>query len=176
MGYFQEMMMKRLEDIQERAQQVADNVAKEVGKEADQYALRMIIPEAEYELRSAFRNATAAWYNAYSPKKYSRSFSLFDAMNIDTGGNMSIGWLYKEDMSKPSWGGGSFNIYGLVFEGGSHGGPVHGRAPVKSTPIPVLFEREMPRIHDRLQRSINDYGQRYFAENFNTRFQQRFQP
>ena len=60
MGYFQEMMMKRLEDIQVRAQQVADNVAKEVGKEADQYALRMIIPEAEYELRSAFRNSTAA--------------------------------------------------------------------------------------------------------------------
>lgn len=175
MGFFQDMMSKELEKIQQRAQKVADEVTAEVGKEADEYAIKSVVPLAESELKSAYHNSAAAWYNAYSPKKYQRSFSLYNALLFDNEGGTAIGWKFDDSiMNKRSWRGGTYNIYSLVFEGGAHGGPVHGRSPVSTTPIPVMFDVEVVGIQKMLQDRINQYGQEYFASHFQQRFYERF--
>lgn len=151
----------------------AAQASQEVGKAADKYAFEAVIPELEEEMKLAYWNATSAWYRAYVPKEYGRSHSLYDALKFKRPGDMSFGWEYKEeDMVKPSWNGGSYNIYGRVFNGGSHGGPVHGHPPVRTTAIPVLFDQLLPEVQSVIQDRINDLGQEYYATHFEERINQ----
>ena len=180
MNFFQQKIEKELERILQKAERVKEEVSEEVGREADAYALESVIPFAEVEILSAYLGSSAAWYNAYSPKKYKRTYGLYDALifggNADVEEN-AIGWQFDDtNMNRPSWGGGSYNIYKLVFEGGAHGGPVHGRPPKVTTPIPELFAAELERrdVHGMIQEKINQYGQEYFASHLHQRFQERF--
>ena len=169
-GYFENLVKQRFAKLQEKADIAAQTAAKEVGKEADKYAFNTVVPELEEALKDAYQESTAAWYNAYTPKKYSRAYSLFNGMQIDNPGDMTFGWSYKdEDMDKPSWGGGTYNIYSRVFVGGAHGGPVRGHRPARSTPIPTLLESKTHGIQDQIQGKIDFYGQQYFSEHFGER-------
>lgn len=169
-GYFENMVMRRFAKLQANANAAADQAAREVGKAADQYAFESVLPELEDELKLAYWNATSAWYRAYIPKMYSRSHSFYNALDIKQPESMAFGWEYKaDDMVKPSWNGGSYNVYGRVFLGGAHGGPVRGRAPAQSTPIPDLLDELTPEIQSMIQWKIDLLGQEYFESHFKER-------
>ena len=169
-GYFENMVMRRFAKLKASADAAAAKAAQEVGKEADRYAFETVLPELEEELRVAYWNATSAWYRAYIPKQYSRSYSFYNSLDIKSPGDMTFGWEYKDsEMVKPSWNGGSYNVYGRVFNGGSHGGPVRGHPPVKSTPIPTLLDELTPDVQSSIQRRIDVLGQEYFETHFGNR-------
>ena len=169
-GYFENMLMRKLSKFQEDANIAAERAAKEVGKEADKYAFNSVLPELEEELQIAYWNAVSTWYRAYIPKEYSRSHSFYDMLEIKKPREMTFGWEYKEeDMFKPSWSGRSYNVYGRVFNGGAHGGPVYGHLPVRTTSIPKLLEKATPEIQDLIQRKIEMLSQEYFQSHFGER-------
>ena len=175
-GYFGDLVKKQLADLQTRAQTVADEVSREVGREADSYAFKIVTPALRAAAETYFHDAAAQWYSAYSPVKYQRGWSLYDTMRITDPGEGGVGWLSDDSaLNKPSWGGGTYNIYGLVFEGGHHGGPVHGRIAASSTPIPTIFETSMEEnVYPDIQEQIYQLGQQYYEEHFAPRFEQRF--
>ena len=166
-GYFENMIKRHLEKLQKEVDAASSKAAKEVGKEADEYAFRTALPELEENMRLAYLASTAAWYRAYIPKKYSRSHSFYDALEIESDPDeMSFGWQYKDDeMDKPSWSGGTYNVYNRVFDQGRHGGPVHGRKSVQTTSIPALLDKQTREIQSYTQERINVYSQQYFKEN-----------
>jgi hypothetical protein len=173
-GYWEEWTKNYVRRVQERAQEVAIEVTNELGKEADEYAFKIMLPVARHGVTEAYKDAAEAWYGAYSPSHYGRGYSLYNAMQMNDYGGKGVGWQFSESMAKPSWGGGSFNIYGGVFMGGAHGGPVHGRSPASSTPIPALFEASVDELVSYLQDEIYKIGQGYFEEHFSERFNRRF--
>lgn len=164
MNYIEKMIQKRLGPMQRAAQEAADRVAREVGREADEYAFKVIKPAARQATEQEFEEAVSNWYGAYSPRRYNRSFGFYNAIRFTDPGSNGIGWEIKEDMTKPSWNGGSYNIYGLVFQAGYHGGPVYGRMPSKSTPIPDMFEEGIADAQDYLQQQVYELGAQYFRE------------
>lgn len=169
-GYFEKMLTRRLSYLQEQANIAADRAAKEVGKEADKYAFDSVVPELEEALKVAYWDATSTWYRAYIPKKYTRTHSFYNMLEIESPGDMTFGWEYRDqDMFKPSWGGGSYNVYGAVFDGGAHGGPVYGRRPVRTASITKLLEKATPEIQDFIQGKMDALGQEYFDAHFSDR-------
>lgn len=164
MRYIEKIIQKRLAPMQKAAQEAADTVAREVGREADEYAFKIIKPVAREAAEREFEESVTNWYGAYSPKRYNRSFGFYNAIQFNDPGSNGIGWEIKENMIKPSWNGGSYNIYGLVFKAGYHGGPVHGHMQPKSTPIPELFESAITDLQYDLQQQIYELGAQYFRE------------
>lgn len=179
-GYFTEQALNFLKDLQTRADDVAAEVSKDVGKRADEYAMRIMIPVARAEIRGRYLEAANKWYDAYSPKKYRRTYGLRDVLKLTDPGSDGVGWMTEGSIVKPSWNGGSYDIYASVFEGGAHGGPVHGHPPTYSTPIPKLFglfdesSEQYQEVYEYLQQLVEETGQDYFAEHFPEEFEKRF--
>lgn len=169
-GYFESMVMERLSKFQAKANRAAQKAAMEVGKDADKHAFESVLPELKENVTVAYLNATAMWYRAYIPKKYNRTYGFYGDLDIQTPGDMTFGWTYlDQDMNKPSWGGGSYNIYDRVFLGGRHGGPVRGHRPARTTPIPAILEKSLKDIQAYIQNRIDYFGQQYFQDHFEQR-------
>lgn len=164
MNYIERLIQKRLVPMQQRAQAAADQVAREVGQEADEYAFKIIKPVAREAAELEYRGAVSNWYNAYSPKRYHRSYGFYNQLRFTDPGSNGIGWEIPEEMIKPSWNGGSYNIYGLVFQAGYHGGPVRGHMSPSSTPIPEMFDEGIASVQEDLQEQIYELGAQYFRE------------
>ena len=169
-SFGQRVLDKHIAKIREKVDAAAEQAKKEVGKAADEYAFETALPDLEEQMNVAYWNATSSWYRAYTPKKYNRSYGFYNSLGFKKPGDMSFGWEFKDsEMVKPSWNGGSYNVYGKVFVGGAHGGPVHGHSPSKSTPIPKLFEEFLPDVHDAIQNEIDALGQEYYSAHFGDR-------
>lgn len=184
-GYIEELTKKYLAELQERASRISEEVSSSVGKEADKHAMEVMIPVAKKEVSTLYIDAANEWYNAYQvdigePKKYKRQHSLRNALIIADSGDGGFGWVVEEEMMKPSWSGGAYNIYNYIFEKGSHGGPVNGHPPKYSTSIPELFglfdesSDQYQETYKMLQGMFDESGQEYFDANFPYEFQKYF--
>lgn len=179
-GGYTEMAQQWIAGLNARAEVVRREVEKDVGKAADEYAFRIMIPVARDEIRGRFLEAANKWYAAYSPQMYRRTYGLRDVLKLTNPGNDGIGWMTEGSIVKPSWNGGSYDIYASVFEGGAHGGPVNGHPPTYSEPIPKMFglfdegSEQYQEVYEYLQELIQETGQEYFAEHFPQEFEKRF--
>ena len=162
MGEYVNMIRNRFLDAQRKLSAVEEKANKEVDKEANKYAAQKLSPEIEEGIKSQYITAVTAWYGAYEPKKYQRTNSLYDVMKVKEADGIFAGWEYYDDgLTKPSlWGGTSFNIYDLVFEGGF--------IPVGKGQLPKELwcqndcGRERPRYKYDFPLTDDNFGETYF--------------
>ena len=184
MDYFTKLIMKDLEKMQRRADQVSQEVTEELGKEADEYAKKIMNPAAKIAIEEEFRSAVSGWYGTYSPRKYKRTDSLYTVLRIPDP-DEPWGWqYYDDDLDHPSIikkGGaqapnGTFNIYDLVFKEGYHGNVIGwaGYYPQRNKSIQDVFEEAEVGLFDEMQAEFDRYGHEYFDERFADRFWARY--
>lgn len=177
---FNEQFMAFLQDLRIRADTVAEEVSRDVGKKADEYAMRIMIPVARGEIRGRYLEAADKWYAAFNPQRYRRTYGLRDVFKLTDPGGGGIGWMLELPIMRDSWSGGSYDIYDYIFLLGSHGGPVGGHKPTYTTPIHKLFglldesSEQYQEVYEYLQSMIEETEQEYFGENFPIEFERRF--
>ena len=171
MGEYANFVRQKFLDAQRKISVVEEKANKETDEEANKYAAKVLTPEVETGILLAYRDAVSAWYKAYHPKMYDRTYSLYNVLRIKEVDGIYDHWEYVDDgLNKASlWGGITFNIYDLVFAGGSHGGPLFHYVPPVSTPIPEMFDSNernyIMKNSGRLQKQFKQLGDNYFDQN-----------
>ena len=179
MGEYVNFIRQKFLDAQRKISAVEERANRETDEEANKYAAKVLTPEIETGILLAYRDAVSAWYNAYHPKMYNRTYSLYNVIRLKEVDGIYDHWEYVDDgLNKASlWGGVTFNIYDLVFASGSHGGPLFHYVPPVSTPIPEMFDNNerdyIAKNSGRLQKQFNQLGDNYFNQNALDRVKKR---
>ena len=170
MGSYLNRALSKISEIQTVATRVAQEVAEEMGKDAVRYAVAQNSGALEGMLNDEYRTATAQWYAAYSPKKYSRNYSIYNLMSSELGGEFDVGWTFEDTgMTTGPYGS---SLFGPVFLGGSHGLKHRSFVPVKSEPVPDIFDSHMKGRVGEIEAMLQPDVQKYY----DTHFQSRYEP
>lgn len=143
----------------QRARAAAQNIIRqldELDEQAFNSALKSCVPLFKEELEKTYVEAATAWYNAYTPKRYKRNYSIknmFDAQWDDGTNEFEYNYL-SERMTEGKNG---YSLYEPVFVQGWHGGAsVWGKTCVKTTPVIDIFNPEIGRLTEKYNKMINE--------------------
>jgi len=128
----------------------------ELDEQAYNLALKSCVPLFKKELEKEYVEAASAWYDAYTPKRYKRNYSIknmFDAQWNSRTNEFGYNYL-SERMTKGKNG---YSLYEPVFIQGWHGGAsVWGKTCVKTTPVIDIFNPKIERLTDEYNKKINE--------------------
>ena len=161
----------------------ATRVAQELYEESMEKAIDDVSPSIPEDLETIYWEAVHAWYGSYSPLMYKRHNSLYGLLWVEHGGNAAdgIGWKITDDnMTRASWGNGSFNPWYQIYYGGYHGGPIGMRtddgdyitkwSPPHSAPIPQLFDISKQELEEEYSNRVKAIVRSEVQKNFSARF------
>lgn len=131
----------------------AVDTASKIAGEAYREAVHEVIPQIEAEYNDIYKRSTAAWYSAYTPRKYHRHYSIYNLFHLEADQDaMRLDYEMSEDgMTR---GANGFSLWDRVFVRGYHGGPRPG-FNVRSTPVHKMFNTGKEEAEQKYREMIN---------------------